>query len=159
MTNSDAHRISLLKKARRIVVKVGSAVLTTDDGLNFDAINRLAKQLSALNDQGMDIVLVSSGAVTAGRQRIRENARGNSTNYADMSSRQAASAIGQVRLMHDYDEAFAKCGKITAQVLLTRNGLKNRKRFLNARNTMERLLEWGAIPIVNENDKIGRAHV
>ncbi len=154
MTISDEYRNSLLKKTRRVVVKVGSAVLTTDDGLNSDAINRIAEQLSALSDQGMDIVFVSSGAVTAGRQRIRERTKKNGKKFTDLPSRQAASAIGQVRLMHDYDEAFARYDKITAQVLLTRNGLKNRKRFLNARNTIERLLEWGVIPIINENDTV-----
>jgi len=154
MTNSDAHRKSLLKDIRRIVVKVGSAVLTTADGLNPDAMDRLAEQLSSLNEQGMDVALVSSGAVTAGRQRIRERTKKNGKNYKNLPSRQAASAIGQVRLMHDYDEAFAKHGKVTAQVLLTRSGLKSRERFLNARNTMERLFEWDVIPIINENDTV-----
>jgi len=154
MMNSDANRKSLLKDIRRVVVKVGSAVLTTGDGLNPNAIARLAEQLSTLSDQGMDVVLVSSGAVAAGRQRISERTKKNGKNYKDMTSRQAASAVGQGRLMHDYDEAFAKHGKVTAQVLLTRSGLKIRERFLNARNTMERLLEWGVIPIVNENDTV-----
>jgi len=129
-------------------------VLDTEDGLNPEAIDRLAKQLSALNDKGIDVMLVSSGAVAAGRQRICERTKQCRKEYNDMASRQAASAIGQGRLMHDYDEAFAKHGKVTAQVLLTRSGLKLRERFLNARNTMERLLEWGAIPIINENDTV-----
>jgi len=133
---------------------VGSAVLATEDGLNPDAIDRLATQLAILSDRGIDVMLVSSGAVAAGRQRICERTRKCRKEYKDMSSRQAASAIGQGRLMHDYDEAFAKHGKVTAQVLLTRSGLKLRNRFLNARNTLERLLEWGVIPIVNENDTV-----
>lgn len=136
-----------------MVVKVGSAVLTTGEGLNPDAIQRLADQLSALSDRGIDVVLVSSGAVAAGRQRICERTK-QCGNQNDMASRQAASAIGQGRLMHDYDEVFARHGKVTAQVLLTRSGLKNRERFLNARNTLERLLEWGVIPIINENDTV-----
>lgn len=147
-------RQELLKNVRRVVVKVGSAVLTTGDGLNPDAIERLATQLAALSDRHIDVVLVSSGAVAAGRQRICERTKQCSKDYNDMASRQAASAIGQGRLMHDYDEAFAKHGKVTAQVLLTRSGLKQRDRFLNARNTMERLLEWGVIPIINENDTV-----
>lgn len=144
----------MLKDVRRIVVKVGSAVLATEAGLNPDAINRLVTQLSTLSDRGLDVVLVSSGAVAAGRQRICERTKQCRKEYKDMASRQAASAIGQGRLMHDYDEAFAAHGKVTAQVLLTRSGLKTRERFLNARNTMERLLEWGAIPIINENDTV-----
>lgn len=154
MTRTDVNRGNLLKDVRRVVVKVGSAVLTTGEGLDADAILRLAGQLSELMDRGFGVVLVSSGAVAAGRQRICERTRQCNTVYDDMASRQAASAVGQGRLMHDYDEAFARHGKVTAQVLLTRSGLKLRERFLNACNTMERLLEWGVIPIVNENDTV-----
>ncbi|MUM78769.1 glutamate 5-kinase [Pseudodesulfovibrio sp. F-1] len=155
MTQTPVDRKALLAHVRRVVIKVGSAVLTTGDGLNATALHRLAAQISGLGNRGLDVVLVSSGAVAAGRQRIRERtARKNGKTFADLPSRQAASAIGQGRLMHDYDEAFAAHGKITAQVLLTRSGLKNRERFLNARNTMERLLEWGVVPIVNENDTV-----
>jgi glutamate 5-kinase len=154
MTNSDLDRTSLLADVRCVVVKVGSAVLTTEDGLNAPAIERLAAQLSALADRDMDVVLVSSGAVAAGRQRICERTRQCHRDYSDMAARQAASAVGQGRLMHDYDEAFARFGKVTAQVLLTRSGLKDRERFLNACNTMERLLEWRVIPIINENDTV-----
>ncbi|WP_316896766.1 glutamate 5-kinase [Pseudodesulfovibrio indicus] len=154
MTKTDISRSNLLENVRRVVVKVGSAVLTTADGLNPKAINRLADQLAELSSRGLDVVLVSSGAVAAGRQRIFERTSRKQHNGKDMASRQAASAVGQGRLMHDYDEAFARHGKVTAQVLLTRSGLKLRERFLNARNTMERLLEWGVIPIVNENDTV-----
>jgi glutamate 5-kinase len=154
MTNSTVDRTALLAHVRRVVIKVGSAVLATADGLNPAAVSRLATQISAVRDRGIDVVLVSSGAVAAGRQRIRERALKNGKCPTDLPSRQAASAIGQGRLMHDYDEAFAVHGRITAQVLLTRSGLKDRERFLNARNTMERLLEWGVVPIVNENDTV-----
>ncbi|WP_207264995.1 glutamate 5-kinase [Desulfovibrio sp. Huiquan2017] len=154
MTKSPITRDSLLDNVRRVVIKVGSAVLTTRDGLNGEAINRLADQLAALSDRGMDVILVSSGAVAAGRQRIFERTCKKQRNGKDLVSRQAASAVGQGRLMHDYDEAFARHGKVTAQVLLTRSGLKLRDRFLNARNTLERLLEWGVIPIINENDTV-----
>ncbi|EGB14677.1 glutamate 5-kinase [Pseudodesulfovibrio mercurii] len=154
MTKSPITRDTLLDNVRRVVIKVGSAVLTTRDGLNGAAINRLADQLSELSNRGLDVVLVSSGAVAAGRQRIYERTRKKHRNGKDMVSRQAASAVGQGRLMHDYDEAFARHGKVTAQVLLTRSGLKLRDRFLNARNTLERLLEWGVIPIINENDTV-----
>ncbi|MEF2230222.1 MAG: glutamate 5-kinase [Pseudodesulfovibrio sp.] len=154
MTNTDLDRKTLLANVRRVVIKVGSAVLTTPEGLNPEAIERLATQISTLRDRSIDVVLVSSGAVAAGRQRICERTRQCRKDYADMASRQAASAVGQGRLMHDYDEAFARHGKVTAQVLLTRSGLKNRERFLNARNTLERLLEWQVVPIINENDTV-----
>ncbi|WP_264983608.1 glutamate 5-kinase [Pseudodesulfovibrio portus] len=153
MTNHAINRQSVLASLKRVVVKVGSAVITTGDGLDSTAINRLADQLCGLRDRSVDVILVSSGAVAAGRQRIFERTR-QTQNPADMASRQAASAVGQGRLMHDYDEAFARHGVVTAQMLLTRSGLKDRERFLNARTTMERLLEWGVIPIVNENDTV-----
>ncbi len=148
-------RKGLLKKAKRIVVKVGSAVLTTKDGVNRETIIRLAGQLSRLHDRGMGVVLVSSGAVTAGRTRIAEAFGAKvAQGISDLPARQAASAIGQGRLMHDYDEAFGWFGKATAQILLTRDGLRDRERFLNARNTLEQLLNWGVIPIINENDTV-----
>lgn len=155
-TSPDTNpRKGLLDKARRIVVKVGSAVLTTADGVNRETIIRLAGQLSRLHDKGIGIVLVSSGAVTAGRTRIAETlGPGLARDISDLPARQAASAIGQGRLMHDYDEAFGWFGKATAQILLTRDGLRDRERFLNARNTLEQLLGWGVIPIINENDTV-----
>lgn len=144
-----AQRCSALKKARRIIVKVGSAVLTTDQGLDPRVINRLADQLAALHDRGLEVVLVTSGAVAAGRGVLNDQAQAKC-----MIHKQAASAVGQSRLMHGYDEAFARYGKITAQVLLTRDDLRSRERFLNARNTMTRLLDWRVLPIVNENDTV-----
>lgn len=155
MSNSRNNRAHLLHAARRIVVKVGSAVLTTQDGINRKTIIRLAGQLARLHDKGIGIVLVSSGAVAAGRTRIAE-ALGSSVAGAisDLPARQAASAVGQGRLMHDYDEAFGWFGKATAQILLTRDGLRDRNRFLNARNTLEQLLAWDVIPIINENDTV-----
>ncbi|WP_419785103.1 glutamate 5-kinase [Pseudodesulfovibrio sp.] len=154
MTKTNVDRKPLLKDVQRVIIKVGSAVLTTAEGLNPSAIERLADQISTLSDRSIDVILVTSGAVAAGRQRICERIRQCSKDYSDMASRQAASAVGQGRLMHDYDEAFARHGKVTAQVLLTRIGLKARERFLNARNTLERLLEWGVVPIINENDTV-----
>lgn len=147
-------RKALLENARRILVKVGSAVLTHEDGLNREAMIRLAGQLSRLHDRGIDIILVSSGAVAAGRKRMRDRLNEAIHTEDDLPARQAASAIGQGRLMHDYDEAFGWFGKTTAQILITRDGLKHRDRFLNARNTLERLLSWRVIPIVNENDTV-----
>lgn len=155
MNNYTETRTSALKKAKRIVVKVGSAVLTTDKGLDLPTVDWLAGQLSALQDRGLDVILVSSGAMAAGRRRILStHASRHDFDFTDLPGRQATSAIGQGRLMHEYDEAFAHFGKVSAQILLTRSGLKERERFLNARNTLERLLSWQVIPIINENDTV-----
>ncbi len=136
-----------LDEAKLVVVKVGSAVLTGTKGLDLRVINRLTDQLAGLHDKGLDIVLVSSGAVSAGRRIVPGELEG-------LPGRQAASAVGQSRLMHAYDEAFERYEKISAQVLLTRADLKSRSRFLNARNTFRMLRRWRVIPIVNENDTI-----
>lgn len=139
-------------KVRRVVVKVGSAVLTNENGLDPAVIDRLTSELAALHGRGLDVVLVSSAAVAAGRSRI--HAAGGKNDLADLPGRQAASAIGQSLLMHEYDQALEAHEVVTAQVLLTRDGLKIRERFLNARNTLERLLSWRVIPIINENDTV-----
>ncbi|BBD09969.1 glutamate 5-kinase [Desulfovibrio ferrophilus] len=140
-------RTAVMKAARRVVIKVGSAVLTGPEGLDLRIVSRLADQLADLHDQGLDVVLVSSGAVAAGRRRVKVDIDG-------MPARQAASAIGQSRLMHAYDEAFERYGKTSAQILLTRDDLKSRKRFLNVLNTFRTLLDWRVIPVVNENDTV-----
>ncbi len=140
-----------IAKARRIVVKVGSAVLASGEGLNHERVEYLAGQLSVLHDRGLSPILVSSGAVAAGRGALRKAGLSFTTALPD---KQAAAAIGQSRLMHLYDLAFAARGKISAQVLLTREDLRSRQRFLNARNTFAALLSWRAIPVVNENDTV-----
>ena len=148
-TDWREQRRRILEKAKRVIVKVGSAVLTTEKGLDPRVVNRLADQIAGLHDRGLEIVLVTSGAVAAGRCVLGPEAA-----TGCMVHKQAASAVGQSRLMHSYDEAFERYGKITAQVLLTRDDLRSRERFLNARNTMCRLLDWRVIPIVNENDTV-----
>ncbi|MBT8764334.1 glutamate 5-kinase [Desulfohalobiaceae bacterium Ax17] len=143
------YKEQILNRAKKIVIKVGSAVLTGANGLDPRVINRLADEISLLHDQGRDILLVSSGAVAAGCKvmtscKVKEC----------LAYKQAVSAIGQSRLMHAYDEAFARYNKITAQILLTKDDLKSRERFLNARNTLLNLLSWKVIPIINENDTV-----
>jgi len=157
----SALRSEILSRARTVVVKVGSAVLTSAaNGLETVAVHRLVAQLAALHDRGLKVVLVSSGAVAAGRMRIRQSVPGGQAiDFSELPARQAASAIGQSRLMHEYDESFGGFGKTVAQILLTREDLKSRSRFLNARNTMQRLLDWGVIPIVNENDTVAVAEL
>jgi glutamate 5-kinase len=158
--DQGALRREILGRTKSVVVKVGSAVLTSDKGLELRAVGRLVDQLSALRDQGLDVVLVSSGAVAAGRMRIQQNLPGvGNIDFAELPSRQAASSIGQSRLMHEYDEAFGRFGKTVAQILLTREDLRSRARFRNARNTIRRLLDWGVIPIVNENDTVAVAEL
>jgi glutamate 5-kinase len=148
-TDWREQRRRILEKAKRVIIKVGSAVLTTEKGLDPRVVNRLADQIAGLHDRGLEIVLVTSGAVAAGRCVL-----GPEWAAGCMVHKQAASAVGQSRLMHSYDEAFAHYEKITAQVLLTKDDLRSRERFLNARNTMCRLLDWKVIPIVNENDTV-----
>lgn len=142
-------RATVLAEARCVVVKVGSAVLTNESGIDPSVIDNLAAQLSALQDSGKRVVLVSSGAVAAGRGALR-----GCREMTGLPHKQAASAIGQSRLMHYYDKAFAKYGHLTAQVLLTRDDLRHRERFLHARNTFHALLDWDVIPVVNENDTV-----
>jgi glutamate 5-kinase len=147
----DWHRekTERLAKAKRILVKVGSAVIATADGVDNQRIEHLAAQIAALHDRGLEIVLVSSGAVATGRGVLKK-----SREIAGLPHKQAAAAIGQSRLMHHYDLSFAARGKISAQVLLTREDLRSRSRFLNVRNTFAALLAWRAIPVVNENDTV-----
>jgi glutamate 5-kinase len=142
-------RDAILDSAGTIVVKVGSAVLTGDDGLDLRVVNRLADQIAALHDQGRSVILVSSGAVAAGRRYLRAQQR-----EITLPEKQAAAAAGQSRLMHSYEEAFERYDKVAAQVLLTRDDLRSRHRFLNARNTFATLLSNRIIPIVNENDTV-----
>ncbi|WP_045216215.1 glutamate 5-kinase [Desulfonatronovibrio magnus] len=145
----NKNRSKVLENAGRVVIKVGSAVLTSEDGLDMRVVTRLADQISLLHDRGVDVILVSSGAVAAGR-KLLSSCKAKS----DLVFKQATSAIGQSRLMHAYDEVFGRYKKITAQILLTRDDLNSRERFINARNTMLQLLSWRAIPIINENDTV-----
>ncbi len=143
-------RQTLFNKARRVVVKVGSAILTAKDGLNHQVIDNLAREIAFLHNSGREVILVTSGAVAAGKRKV---------NFPDdqevtMREKQALAAIGQSRLMHDYDEAFGKHGKNIAQILLTHSDLADRKRYLNVRNTILTLFDFGVIPVINENDTV-----
>lgn len=144
---SDA--IKIIPNVKRLVVKVGSGVLTQDLGLNLDIISSLARQISAQMDQKREVILVSSGAVASGVKKI-----GLAKRPEKMPEKQAAAAIGQAGLILEYEKVFALHGKKVAQILLTDDDLSNRKRFLNARNTLNTLLSWGVLPIINENDTV-----
>ena len=139
-----------LANAKRLVVKVGSALVTNNGaGLDLDAINDWARQISVLRQQGKEVVLVSSGAIACGMQRL-----GWATRPKTVHELQAAAAVGQMGLVQVYEGAFAKHGLHTAQILLTHDDLADRKRYLNARSTLTTLLELGVVPIINENDTV-----
>ncbi|MDM3871496.1 glutamate 5-kinase [Porticoccus sp. W117] len=139
-----------LKQSRRWVVKIGSALLT-DNGqcLDRDAINQWAKQLAFLRDQGVEVVLVSSGAVAAGISQL-----GLSERPQNMHQLQAVAAVGQMGLVQTWQSALQQHSLQTAQILLTHDDLSNRHRYLNARSTLRSLLDLGVIPVINENDTV-----
>src|SRR5690606_31724107 len=140
----------LLSRARTWVIKIGSALLTDNGkGLNVESIGRWAGQISALQDQGISVVLVSSGAVAEGVSRLGLPGRPTA-----IHEQQAAAAVGQMGLIQAYESHFKTWGKHTAQILLTHDDLSNRKRYLNARSTLKALLNMGVIPVVNENDTV-----
>ncbi|BFH76871.1 glutamate 5-kinase [Thermus thermophilus] len=135
--------------AKRLVVKVGSAVLTGERGLDLEVMAEIARQMAALREKGREVVLVSSGAVAAGMRRL-----GLKERPKDMPKKQALAALGQPLLMAFWQEAFAPFGLPVAQVLLTAEDLSSRSRYLNAKATLRALLDLGAIPVINENDTV-----
>ncbi|MEK7746598.1 MAG: glutamate 5-kinase, partial [Elusimicrobiota bacterium] len=146
----EALRSQLSLRARRLVVKVGSGVLSAgSERLDLRTIRRLARELAGLKAEGREILLVSSGAILAGSERLALKAR-----PASIELKQAAAAVGQSRLMRAWEEAFDKEGLAVAQVLLTREDLRDRRRYLNARNTASALLRLGVVPVINENDTV-----
>jgi len=139
-----------LQQAKRWVVKIGSALLTNDgEGLDHAAIQSWADQLAELRQQGMEIVLVSSGSIAEGMTRLGWHERPH-----EVHRQQAAAAVGQMGLVQAYETSFKKHDLHTAQVLLTHDDHAERKRYLNARATLRTLLELGVIPVVNENDTV-----
>ena len=143
-------RNELLKNFRRIVIKIGSGVLTGQgSGLDDTLMAGLAGQIARLRQDGKEVVIVSSGAIAAGRRKLGLEERPRT-----IPQKQATAAVGQSRLMHAYENAFDPHGFTVAQLLLTRDDLANRHRFLNARATINTLLGYGVIPIINENDTV-----
>ncbi|BBO84617.1 glutamate 5-kinase [Desulfosarcina ovata subsp. sediminis] len=137
------------KPISRAVVKVGSNVLTTQSGLNIEAIDGISSQICNLLDQGIEIILVSSGAMASGMKKM-----GVARRPEAIPKRQAIAAVGQAGLIREWEKAFSRFDRRVAQILLTSDDLTSRKRYLNARNTMNTLLEWQVVPIINENDTI-----
>jgi glutamate 5-kinase len=139
-----------LKIAKTIVIKVGSRTLTHKNGkINYHMLEKIVREMADLANQGRHPVLVSSGAGAAGIGRL-----GLSAKPRTIPEKQAVAAVGQGLLIHMYEKFFAEYGHIAAQVLLTRDDLNDRKRYLNSRNTLETLLRYGVIPVVNENDTV-----
>ncbi len=151
MMDTQLQRKNIFSKARRIVIKVGSAVLTSSgQGLDHNRIERLASDISSIMRRDRRVILVSSGAIAAGTAKLGLK----KTKDMPLSLKQAAAAVGQSGLMWAYEKTFATHGLKVAQVLLTREDLSNRTRFLNARNTLQTLLDYGVIPVINENDTV-----
>lgn len=139
-----------IKNSKRCVIKIGSALLTNDGaGLDMAGIATWVEQISRLRKSGVEVVLVSSGAVAEGMCRLGLTARPETIHEL-----QAAAAVGQMGLIQSYESAFSKYNLHTAQVLLTHDDLSNRQRYLNARNTVRSLLDLGVVPIINENDTV-----
>jgi len=136
---------------RRIVVKAGTGALTGSSGLDAEVMADLVRQICQVRDASGEVVLVTSGAIAAGRSALGQT-RGEIEQ--DISSRQVFAAVGQSRLMHTYQEMFATHKTQIAQTLLTIADLSNRQSYLNVGNTLQRLLELGVVPVVNENDVV-----
>ena len=139
----------------RIVIKVGTSTLAHAGGrLNIRHVENLVKVLSDLKNAGHEIILVSSGAIGMGAGKL-----GLSERPADMPGKQAAAAVGQCELMYVYDKLFSEYNHTVAQILLTGDDLEREDRRINFENTLFRLLEYGAIPILNENDTMATAEI
>lgn len=142
-------RKNLLAHVKRVVIKIGSGVISDANGLNDQMLDALCRDVHQLVNRGYEIILVSSGAVAAGKADL-----GIKGKPPTIPLKQAAAAIGQSRLMRAYKERLRSSGHTVAQVLLTRDDLANRRRYLNARNTLMTLLDHRVIPVINENDTV-----
>lgn len=147
---------SMLKTKKRIVIKIGSSSLTHPEtgDLNLIKIEKLVRIISDLRGEGREVVLVSSGAIAAGRQALGHQRRPDS-----LAEKQAFAAVGQARLMMVYQKLFAEYNQTAAQVLLTKDTMVNDASRYNAQNTFEELLKLGTIPIVNENDTVSTSEI
>ena len=141
---------SVIKNAKRLIVKVGSSLVTNDGkGLDRVAIEKWAAQIAQLREMGKEVVLVSSGAIAEGRQRL-----GFAKRPTGIHELQACAAVGQMGLAQIYETSFRAHGLGTAQILLTHADLADRERYLNARSTLVTLLGFGIVPVINENDTV-----
>ncbi len=143
-------RKEMLKKVKRVVVKVGTSTLTHPTGhMNFNQIDLLTRQLADMQNQGYEVILVTSGAIGAGVGKLNLKVKPKT-----IPEKQAAAAVGQGVLMHLYEKFFSEYGKIIGQILVTNVDFQNEKHRHHARNSFETLLKMNVIPIVNENDAV-----
>lgn len=143
------HKRNILRRVRRVVVKIGSQILSSSDGIEESRVRELVRELAGLHDQKKELVVVSSGAVAAGMTRLGRKQRPRT-----IPEKQALAAVGQIKLMALYERHFAKFDKSVAQLLLTHADLANRQRYINAKHTFQMLLKSAIVPIVNENDTV-----
>ncbi len=144
-----------IKKRKRWVIKLGTSSLTTEEGVfSFDALEKTVEEAAALKSQNYEVILVSSGAIALGMEAI-----GLARRPKALPELQACAAIGQGRLMGAYEKAFKKHGLHSAQILLTREALQERERYVNVKNTLSELLRLGVVPVVNENDTVATEEI
>lgn len=141
---------------KRIVVKIGSSSLTHPEtgDLDYIRLEKLVRELCDIRNQGKEVVLVTSGAIAAGKKAVQLKEMPSATHAEAMAVKQACSAIGQARLMMTYQKLFAEYNQVAAQILMTKNTIVDNLNRYNAHNTFSQLLEMGVIPIVNENDTV-----
>jgi len=150
MGSFSADRKDVLKKIKCVVVKVGTTLLTSPPrGLDEKKVEKVVSEVNSLRQLGVKVILVTSGAIAAGARQLGAKKKPWTIPY-----KQAAAAVGQSSLMHLYEQLFQKKGLLVAQILLSRDDLSDRKRYLNARNTLIVLLKLGVLPIINENDSV-----
>lgn len=143
----------LAADADRVVVKAGTNSLTdAESNLDDDKLDKLVDDIEDLLSRDKEVILVSSGAIGAGTGRIEQSS-------GTVEESQALSTVGQSHLMHRYTESFARYDRKVAQLLLTQHDLENPERFTNFRNTIEKLLDWGVVPIINENDAVATEEI
>ncbi|HOG80955.1 MAG TPA: glutamate 5-kinase [Smithellaceae bacterium] len=142
-------RLKTIASVKKILIKIGSAVLTGADGLDLKIIDALTQEMCDLTRRGFSIVLVTSGAIASGKHRLNITDK-----LKSIPEKQAAAAVGQGRLMRVYSKAFEKNNLHVAQILLTLSDLTDRQRYLNIRNTLSTLMDWHVTPIINENDSV-----
>jgi glutamate 5-kinase len=142
------------EKAKRIVIKIGTNILTKESGVNTAYVRQIAGQVNSLLDSGKQVVIITSGAIGMGAGQLHLSDRPK-----EMKMRQACAAIGQPLLMAEYRKAFLRYNITVAQVLLTAEVLSNRKTYLNLRNSIETLINIGVVPILNENDSVSTAEI
>jgi glutamate 5-kinase len=155
-TSPPSPSVQPLQQARRVVIKVGSALLANaaTGTVNRDWLQTLAADIADLRRRGQEVLLVSSGAIALGRRQLALPA-----GRLKLDEKQAAAAVGQIRLAHAWTEVLERHDLTVAQILLTPGDTEQRRRYLNARNTMRTLLKLGAVPVINENDTVATAEI